>query len=142
MQTNETFLKYIFLKHQSLFNFIFKTFIDLDVIEKYDLSKIQWIEIKNNFNSFNTAVNNFLQGLIVKNTNKLMLKNFFIYMFLQLIYKNKNHKFIKTCPFFDEIQNEITFNNKKRSYYYDFLDEFKKIPNYNIFLIKILRRLL
>ncbi|WP_426460936.1 hypothetical protein [Mycoplasma hafezii] len=76
--------------------------------------------------------------------DKKMLSNFFNYAIYQLAYQCYLKKiiftFVEHNPYNKE--NKIVLNHKKRDWYYDFLDDFKKIPNYNLSLRKLLNILL
>ncbi|WBP83945.1 hypothetical protein [Mycoplasmopsis edwardii] len=82
----------------------------------------------------------FDNAVVVSEPNhQNMLKNFFFFFFYSEINKRKFYWTAKDNNLNLKSKiHSIPFNNKKRSFYYDFLDEFKFIPNYNFALRKIL----
>ncbi|WP_036452819.1 hypothetical protein [Mycoplasma buteonis] len=135
---------------QKKINGILKVFSDINLLSLTNVTSMKFTKIKKNgkWATLEDFIEDFIKNLPyeenLSHLHKVMLQNFFHYALYQLAYKSYLKKikltFIETSSYNKE--NAIELNHNKRDFYYDFLDEFKKIPNYNSTLIQLLKILL
>ncbi|WP_324672389.1 hypothetical protein U5U50_02255 [Mycoplasma sp. 888] len=147
------------------FHFTIEQFANYKLIKKQsDNSVYSKKEMSISSNTLNELIDKFLSYIeFEENTTdsqKRMISDFYHFMFYQLIGKyynidnftfdieylennqiklvnNKSLSKKETKQEFDLLVNKV-----KRTYYYDFLDEFQKLPNYNTVLRSILKKVL
>ncbi|VEU75989.1 hypothetical protein [Mycoplasmopsis columboralis] len=127
-------------------NFVLLEFVKMDLLNKTSIQEWikfdgkKWSNLDEFINEFNSNLS-FSESLSYK--HKQMLHNFFIYFFYQLSYKTNSKKikiiFLEEQPYLKK--DKVLVNEYKRSFYYQFLNEFKEIDNYNVVLRKILRKI-
>ncbi|WP_025755547.1 hypothetical protein [Mycoplasmopsis cricetuli] len=126
--------------------FTLKEFEKLSLIQKTKIDS--WITFDGKkWKNLETFIQEFILNLVYQNKTNLehqkMIEYFYYYFFYELAYKMNNSKikivFLKNQPFLKS--NKILIQEQKRNYYYQFLNIFKKMPNYNIVLIRLLKKI-
>ncbi|BBU47749.1 hypothetical protein [Mycoplasmopsis felis] len=127
-------------------NFTIQMFKELNIVKNIELQKEWFLPTNKKWKNIEDFATEFLSHLtFFENINPLqekMIQNFYNFMFYQAKYKKNRIQYFSLNKIINTHDYEIDFNHKKRLYYYDFLDEFQKIPHYNVYLIKILKRIL
>ncbi|MCU9937128.1 hypothetical protein NW731_01040 [Mycoplasmopsis felis] len=121
-------------------------FKELNIVKNIELQKEWFLPTNKKWKNIEDFAAEFLNHLtFFENINPLqekMIQNFYNFMFYQAKYKKNRIQYFSLNKIINTFNDyEIDFNHKKRLYYYDFLDEFQKIPHYNVYLIKILKRI-
>ncbi|ATO30691.1 hypothetical protein CO229_00965 [Mycoplasmopsis bovirhinis] len=94
-------------------------------------------------NSFINHLFSLFEKFIVQNINKELFYNFItFFIYHQVANNNIFWNRIETEVDLTNKKTLIDFNSQKRDYYYLFLDELKKLDNYNFYLRTILRNTL
>ncbi|WP_406613671.1 hypothetical protein ACJA23_02445 [Mycoplasma corogypsi] len=129
-------------------NYCLDIFASQSLIQPFTLDKVLLSDnsvFTKNKVAIEQLARNFVYRLkLVNNQHVGMLINFFSYLLYQLAYKQHQHK-VKTLFLhsnFYSKENELALNSIKRKHYYHFLDQYKNLPNYNDYLIQLLRKVL
>ncbi|WP_208664906.1 hypothetical protein [Mycoplasma nasistruthionis] len=141
-------------------NFTLQTFYDMDILQQKNLNEVvvkKHVLKAKNLNELIRKFNNNLKFQEVSERDKKMIFSFYYFFFYQTFVKyfNKaNLEFeynlidlsIDDSNYSGRKEKrkifEINLNNAKRQHYYRFLDHFQTKPDYNLILIKLLRKVL
>ncbi|TDV23039.1 hypothetical protein BCF59_0662 [Mycoplasmopsis mustelae] len=135
---NNNLLQWLYQKNLKIFTSTFEIFKHLNLIS--NINPVFKEQIINNLDDLKNAVYEFCVPLNSDYTS--LLTNFYTFLFCHLMIKKRSLNEIKKSSYKFLINDLILFNSFKRTFYYDFLDEFKQFPCYNVFLIKLLKRVL
>ncbi|AMD81478.1 hypothetical protein MCANUFG4_03080 [Mycoplasmopsis canis UFG4] len=135
-----------FNKIQKKIDFVTKIFVELKILENYKNNINIEKKMKEMFyidEFIYEFCDNFSYNEKNLETNRNIINNFFLFFFYHQIFKRRLYwtKKQNNLNLKSKIHS-IPFNSKKRSYYYNFLSEFQHINNYNIYLRKILKKVL
>ncbi|UWV80773.1 hypothetical protein NW069_01085 [Mycoplasmopsis cynos] len=138
--------KLYFSHIQKQIAYVNDAFIKLNIINHLDKEYILCRKI-NEFESLDEFIEDFCEqfrSVSLTPTYFKMIKNFYFFYFYHQVFKHKKYWVNKeSLKFLKNKTNNIIFSQlKKRDFYYDFLDEFKKIKDHNRYLILILRKVL
>ncbi|WP_156926400.1 hypothetical protein [Mycoplasma leonicaptivi] len=118
-------------------------FIQMGIIQ--DINLLNFLEEIREFKSFEKFMKYFFNKIIffekISDKDKIMIHNFYYFFFFEMISKFSFYWHIQDNDInLKTNQEKILFASKKRKYYFKFLDQFKLHKNYNVWLIKILRK--
>ncbi|MBN4083297.1 hypothetical protein JXZ92_00475 [Mycoplasma sp. CSL10137] len=127
-------------------NYTFLIFKEMNLIEKIELNQVLKFLNNKKWDNIEEFIVNFFEKITFKdnldNNKKIMIDNFYKFVFYHAYFKKWKLQKFSLLKIINKEVDEVEFNHQKRHYYYNFLDEFKKIKNYNKYLIKLLRKVI